>query len=603
MSHFNRRAIGIIKSSAIAELTLYFLLAVYSTWPLTAGLGTSVSLGTESAATVPMFTTWTIWWNADRAAQGYENYWDAPIFHPTSDVFAFSEPMPTTVVVAPIFWLSGNRLLAHNAFLLIALSLNGWSAFHLLKRVGTGRFVAVLGGGMVEFLPIVHHELGVLQLVPLFGIIWTIHWLYRFGRRNRAIFAVWLGAAFSFTYLTCTYYGLFLGLLLLVGAGWLLGRRVWNRRTWKFLPLAIAVSGVLLSPIIFAQFRVVNEHHLVRAKSHVDRLSAEPADYLATPTSRFVADDALRPYRQKPDFPLCPGFITSGLAISGACIGFRKKRFRGWSTFCVTSLIGALVLSMGPEFHLVGWSPYQTLMNYCPGFAQVRSVFRFAVFVQLMTVLLASLALYGIARMGRTIIECQHAKSTRKRNFRRPLRALAATVTATIAAIASCEAMPRRPAIYSPPAFETQRAWIEWLDSNTPQDCAVVHLPFPQQRNAASFQDTALWMYWGTFHRRKLLNGYSGFLPKAYLTTKESAKSFPDQRSIQRLRQQGAEFCIIHRSYLRRRDIESVPSTKRLLSWRFGDPVAEIDIYQLTKSTDDSAGRRPPILRTDAKID
>ena len=80
----------------------------------------SLPQGTEAAATVPLFTTWTVWWNADRALHFWQGYWDAPIFHPTPDTFAFSEPLATTLVVAPLLWLSGNRILAHNAFLLLA---------------------------------------------------------------------------------------------------------------------------------------------------------------------------------------------------------------------------------------------------------------------------------------------------------------------------------------------------------------------------------------------------------------------------------------------------------------------------------------------------
>ena len=54
--------------------------------------------GSSQVATVPLFNLWTIWWNADRLRHGLKDYWDAPIFYPERDTFAFSEPQPTTMI-------------------------------------------------------------------------------------------------------------------------------------------------------------------------------------------------------------------------------------------------------------------------------------------------------------------------------------------------------------------------------------------------------------------------------------------------------------------------------------------------------------------------
>ena len=146
-------------------------------------------------------------------------------FFPTPGTFAFSEPMPTTVVVAPLIWLGGCRILAYNTYIWLGLALNGWATFQLLRDLRLRWLVCLLGGGLVELLPLVHSELGVVQMVPLCGVLWTIHMLYRFRRRPQVKRAVLLGVAFAIAYLTCAYYGLFLSLLLPVSGGWLLGRR------------------------------------------------------------------------------------------------------------------------------------------------------------------------------------------------------------------------------------------------------------------------------------------------------------------------------------------------------------------------------------------
>ena len=44
-------------------------------------------------------------------------------------------------------------------------------------------------------------------------------------------------------------------------------------------------------------------------------------------------------------------------------------------------LVAAFLLSLGPRLSLAGWSPYVLLMDWYPGMAQARNVYRFAVFV------------------------------------------------------------------------------------------------------------------------------------------------------------------------------------------------------------------------------
>ena len=68
----------------VTAAILYLALALASTWPLVGSCRSCLPLGTEPAATVPLFNVWTVWWNADRAVAGYQGYWDAPIFHPVS---------------------------------------------------------------------------------------------------------------------------------------------------------------------------------------------------------------------------------------------------------------------------------------------------------------------------------------------------------------------------------------------------------------------------------------------------------------------------------------------------------------------------------------
>jgi hypothetical protein len=54
------------------------------------------------SATVPLFNAWTILWNVKGIERGFQGWWDAPIFFPERQCFAFSEPMPLTACLQPL---------------------------------------------------------------------------------------------------------------------------------------------------------------------------------------------------------------------------------------------------------------------------------------------------------------------------------------------------------------------------------------------------------------------------------------------------------------------------------------------------------------------
>jgi len=558
-----------------AQLLGCLMLSILMTWPLASQLGTSLAQGTESAATVPLFTTWTVSWNADRASRGFVGYWDAPIFFPESDTLAFSEPILTSVIVAPLLWITGNRLLAHNVFLLLSLTLNGWTGFHLLRGLRIGWLAATLGGGLIVLLPMVQNELGVLQLVPLFGILGTFSCLLRLSRRRSVWRAIYLGAMFALTYLTCANYGLFASVLLLLATPWILGRRLLELQTWRALVISAAVVAVLTAPVIVAQMRVTRDHHLIRSRELVQRLSAQPLDYLVVPHRHSLEPPLARSHREVSRQQLCPGLLMYGLALLGAGCGLAMRRRRAWTCFSLTILVSALLLSLGPEFRLAGWSPYETLWTWYPGFGQVRSPFRLAVFVQLITVLLATNALDVLVR---TIRKLSRRPAPNRRGLPQVLVIVAIFIPVSAALF---ETMPRRQHLYSPPELAQQAGWIEWLKRNTSPQTAIVCLPFPTSSHVREYQQTALWMHWSSYHQRPLVNGYSGFLPEDYLLTKRHMKDFPNEAALERLRSHGARYCVIQRSYLTRQALESHPQSDGTLSWQYGDDQADVDIYRL----------------------
>ncbi len=550
----------------LVELSLFVLIAIASTWPLARHLATSVPLGTERVATVPLFTSWSVWWNCDRLGHLYSNYWDAPIFAGCADSFAFSEPLPLTVVAAPVYWLSDSPAAACNTLLILALTLNGWSAFRLLLRIHQRWLLAVLGGVMIELLPFVHHEIAVFQLVPLCGVIWTLDSLHRWMCRPALSHAVMTGVCCGVTYLLCSYYGLFLVLLLGLVVPCFLCRELRRGQTWCLVAACACSCLLVASPVVVTQLRVDRERNMARSRPNVQRFSAALSDYLVAPWPSVWSRDTAARVPTARLFSLYPGNVSVSLGILGTLLGLRYRRSRRWTAFCVAILVAALLLSLGPRLSIAGWTPYDPLADWIPGFAQARSLFRFGMFVQLMNAQLEVIGLGTLLRIARA------------RFPNRGRRLLTAMIVA-MGVAAAIELWPLPQRLFELPAQSNETAWIAWLRDQTPTDSVVACLPFPTGKSEQDYESTALWMYAATYHKRQLANGYSAYFPPSFLRLKATLASFPNDASTHALRASGVEFCVVERAAEMNEGLQDAVGWQRV----FTDRRANVDIYQIRR--------------------
>lgn len=548
---------------------VFLLLALAATWPLAASPASRLPMGTETAATVPLFNLWTVWWNADRAAAGYAGYWDAPIFHPQKDAFAFSEPMPLSIVAAPVIWISGNRVLAYNILLILCLWLNGWAAYRLLRRFHFYRPLQWTGGAMVAMLPLVHHWLGVLQLVPVFGIIWVVAALYHFGLRPTLMAAMALGGALALTYLMCAYYGLFVVVPLILSAGWLLGRRMGRWRMWAAMLPGLLGGALICLPFAMVEAGPAGNERPAHTEHYLGQLSAMARDYLVPPWPHWFGKAPQAELAADAGFRLCPGYLKLALAAVGLVLGLRARRRRRWTLFCLCMLCTAFALSLGPWLRVAGWQPYMFLVNHLPGFGQARNVFRFAIIVHLVVVLLAIMGLHG-------------ATAAARRHIRRDgPRRLAVALTMAVGLLAVVEIVPPAQALYPAPDDAANALWVDWLATRTPAESVIACVPFPFRPDVAGYEQETRWMYWQTFHRRKMINGYSGYFPQTFLDLKMTMAAFPSPETILRLRVLGVDYCVVRRDSIFAEAAWRLAAQASWLAPVFHDDEAQMDIYRL----------------------
>ena len=519
-------------------VVLYVALAFWSTWPLPRFATTALPIGDLACGTVPLFNLWSLWWNADRATHAFSGYWDAPIFHPEAGAFAFSEPQPMTLLVAPVIWLTGSRALAYNLYLWVSLVLNAVFAERLLRIVGVRRWLAVFGGLLVLTLPIVHWQIDVLQLVPMWGTLWLWTALWQMSLRPRLWTGLELGLAMGAAFWACGHHGVFLALLVAVTC-WGLRWRICHWRWWVGGGLAVVIAAALIAPLAIPLRNVTRHHEFVRDPALVTQLSAIPGDYTSSSGIPLFAQPR---WGSRPGWHLSPGWGKWCVAGIGVLLGLWRRRWRRWTWFLMALLLGSLLLSLGPNLKLGSWQPWWTITEYVPGFSQVRNVFRFAFFSQLVVVLLGVQGVALLWAIGRW-------------RFRfRGHRLVTGLCVGGLACVLLLEVRPRTPQMSFVPDARRHADWADFVRRETPPGRAILCLPMSTGDNVGDYELTTRWMYMGTYHGVPLVNGYSGFFPASYFEIQTAVNTkFPDRAVCERLLAENVEFLVVDAVALRTR--------------------------------------------------
>ncbi len=80
-------------------------------------------------------------WQLDKwAGLDLAGYFDGNVFFPHLGTLAYSEFLiPQTILMAPVYYLSGNALLAHNIALLLSFVSSAFCAYLLVRHVTGSR--------------------------------------------------------------------------------------------------------------------------------------------------------------------------------------------------------------------------------------------------------------------------------------------------------------------------------------------------------------------------------------------------------------------------------------------------------------------------------
>lgn len=527
----------------------------------------TVPLKSMSVVTVPLLNAWTIGWNADRALHGFAGYWDAPIFHPIEDTFAFSEPQPATVLVAPVVWWTGSAIAGYNAWVCLSLFLNGNMTALTLKRMRYRWSLQVVGGTAMVLLPVVHQRIDVLQLVPMWGIVW--YW----GNCQRLIeFPGWksgceTAVSFAACFALCVHHSLMLSILSLLTCI-VFAPSLFRRQVLGSCLLAVGVAALLIAPLLIPLHRALKQYDFSRSPKTVRGLSARPVDYCVTSEHALIQFPFETVHRGR---RLHAGWFRLCMAVLGVVTGLTIGQRRRWTVFLtLTALFGGL-LSLGYHLEFAGIHPWEQLVETVPGVAQIRSVYRFAYFVQAAIVLLN---IEGMASIQDRLLRFDSGSGG---------TAWKRLGLVAVGLLIAFECLPRPAIRGGVPDIERHRTWLGFVREQSNPNEAIACLPFAPGRRIEDYVQTTRWMLLGLEHRVPMVNGYTGFFPPEITQLRRDINSrFPAADLLVTLYERDVRQLVVLRHVYSPEEILALSSHEMTIELTLSDPVG-VDVYSLRR--------------------
>ena len=511
----------------------------------------------------PLLNTWILWWNA-HAVPFSSTYWNAPIFAPAPSAFALSETLlGLTWITTPLQWLGASPLVAYNVVFVLTPVLNGLAAYWLCLALTKRRDAAAIGGLAFAWAPYHAHQLAHVQMQAAFGMPLALLGLHRYWETGRRRWLVCFGGAFTLSALVCGYFLLYFSVFLAIAIAWL-AIAAKDLSKLRDVAVALVLSLVALAPVIWEFRSVRSEWHLDRSITEIESLSAdvvsffqgsqqlafwpvqntdlEGAEYSGVVIALLLVVGAVEAFRQRrPVAPasrwrrltirvlmaiatlaLMAGLVTSingpwdvrlgpisisvsraykpiGIAIDLFLVAaMLSPRFTALirsgslAGLYSTGAVVAAICALGPVGRIYShrfWykAPFAWLMTM-PGFDSVRVPARFGIIVALcLTVLVALIVARLVPRSA-------------KRSF-------AFTIVLALAIVLDGWSV-------------VPVATVPRLLPMTVNADLVVELP------TRGWMEDAPAMYRATAHERRIVNGYSGYLPPHYLLLQNDLKLY-----------------------------------------------------------------------------
>lgn len=531
-----------------------------------------------------------------------------------------------SLIAMPAVIISKNPIFGYNLLQLLSFVLSGFAAYLLVFHLTKNRKAALIGGIIFAFHPFRFRQIGHIQNIMVFWMPLCLLYLHKLRKNPRTKYVVLFALFFILQALSCGYLGVFLSLIVAVAFLYYFLFIPKNKilSVIKKVTVAAVLAMIIIGLFLYPYLKVKEEHRFERSEKNNIMFSANILGYAII--SRFnenvfyhtfsrnlrrimmrTDEEKIRPIGRG----LFPGIVTIFLVLFAFFIpalskdshvlrnssGIKKYFLRVEKVvhtllfidflliiavvvtrkagltlpvslllllltikvclgrFTLRNKIGdekyalidrnyylfmgvlTLILSLGPRFFLIthnfGKGPYALLYKYLFFFKGIRVPERFGIMTMLAVSVLAG---YGVVRVSKLL-------------KRRGQIILFFIVSGLLVYEYICIPLPsvhisREPAeVY------------KWLAEDQ-GDYGILEYPLETQ------QQNKYYMYWSTFHWKKLVNGSSGFNPpiisRMRVLTRDK-KTFPNKMLLRAIKSSiPVKYLILHLESFSEADRENI---------------------------------------------
>jgi hypothetical protein len=587
------------KGTSFWVLVLFVLLTFIHLLPLSLHPDRSVSEMGDS-----LLNTWILSHVRHKLFTDPLHLFQANIFYPHINSLTYSEHLlPQALISLPVDLVFKNPILAYNFVFLLAYFLNGYVMYFFIRYLTKNGFAAIASGVMFAFSTYSFDHVSHLQLLHAWPIPLSFLFLHKYFEDGKLNHSVFFSLSFTLQALCCVYYGLFYVSILAVilPVFLLLHLKKINISFLLKLGVPLILAGSMLAvfslPYMsifrtfgfqrglakgadFINYLAVNQHNVFLAR-FLNSLGRHErflfpgigAIFLAafflwkrrnlfrirTNILRWIALSIVLIYasivvivqwaggfdldlglvRLSAHNTAKPAFTIFGVGFLILLVSFfkyvlKKKKEtvpEDKNLFVyVTLLAWSLLLSLGSSFIPL---PFQWFYKNFPGFKGIRVPSRYAIFVIFATAVLAG---YGIKLL------CAYLKR----------RQVKVWVSVALILFLNLEylSLPRR--IRFIPTGKDIPPTYHWL-SERAGEASIIELPFRYPIGKDS-----IYMYFSIFHKKRMVNGYSGFIPPAIHYIRNIFMGFPSWACMDILKVLGVDYVILHKNMWKKRRAEKV---------------------------------------------
>jgi hypothetical protein len=512
-------------------------LAVVMTWPSALHPATTI----PSDIWDPTLQAWQVAWAGHALTTDPMQLWNSNSFFPDPYSYAFSDTLFGYFPAGLIGTGPTAALVRYNILFILLEALAFIGAYALVRQLGARRTAAAVAGAAFAYAPWRWSQAGHMHVLSVGGIALSLAMIARghgFSftkgyRRERTrpgwAIAGWCVAAWQISLgfgIGLPFAYVLVGVVVVAAIRWLIGGRpALGRRLLLADGLGVLIFGAVGLFMGLPYLQVIKQHpEAQRSIAEVQLYSPALRSFITAPSQSLpwgAAHAAARAALTTPvaESTLLPGFMLYGLAAAGLFFSIWSVRTRLW---LLAGTVLSILLAMGTQFY-GGTFTYKVLYDYLPFFNSSRTPGRLVIWTTLLLAILAAGA------VGALVSRSYDMAAERGPIASRPGWALRlATLLPLLLVLAEGANWHTLPH----PVVPSQPAALRIVDG------PLLVLP----SDALTDENV---MLWSTTKFQKIVNGGSGFYPNDQQQTRQAAKTFPDQNSVDYLRGIGVRAVVV----------------------------------------------------------